>query len=241
MNQHRPDRPPVPGHRPPAETEHDQLAEQIGAALRAREPDAAATAATAQRIAATIGAAAHGDAAADGRSGVVTPFVRRAGAVALTGVVASALGVVGAGAAAAANPYTGFAAAVDGVAEAVGVGWSSMPSGYTREQYEAFWGAEYTANDIDALTELWQVDSTGAKARAGQMILDGETVPVAPGTTQDATEESTMSPEAQDAYREAGYTWEDAEQLAELWQVDVLEAKGRAGEMLLDGEKPPLP
>lgn len=241
MNHHRPDRSPVPGHRPADETEHDRLAEQIGAALRAREPDAADTAATAQRIAATIAAAAHVDAAAEGRSGRATPFVRRAGAVALTGVLASALGVVGAGAAAAANPFTGFAAAVDGVAEAVGVGWSSMPSGYTREQYEAFWAAEYTANDVEALTELWQVDSTGAKARAGQMILDGETVPVAPGANPDATEEGFVSVEEQDAFREAGYTWEDAEELAELWQVDVLEAKGRAGQMLLDGEKPPRP
>ena len=241
MNQHRPDRPPVPGHRPAGETEHDQLAEQIGAALRAREPDAAATAVTAQRIAATIAAAAHVDAAADGRRVVVTPFVRRAGTFALTGVLASALGVVGAGAAAAANPYTGFAAAVDGVAEAVGVGWSSMPPGYTREQYEAFWAAEYTANDVEALTELWQVDSTGAKARAGQMILDGKTVPVAPGANPDATEESSLGAEEQEAFWGAGYTNEDAEQLAELWQVGVLEAKARAGEMLLDGEKLPLP
>ncbi|MDR7383041.1 hypothetical protein [Promicromonospora iranensis] len=228
MNQYRPDR-------PEGEPGHDELAEQIGAALRAREPDAAATAATAQRIAATIAVAA------DGRNAVVTPFVRRAGTFALTGVVASTLGVVGAGAAAAANPYTGFAAAVDGVAQAVGVEWSAMPDGYTREQHDAFWGAEYTAGDLVALRDLWNVDSLEAKARAGQLILDGNAVPVAPGSHGSDEELRFPTVAEQDAFREAGYTYEDAKRLADLWQVGADEAKARAGDMLLDGETPPLP
>ncbi|MEU4360900.1 hypothetical protein [Promicromonospora sp. NPDC023987] len=235
MNQHRPDRPPVPGPRPADDTEYDQLAEQIGAALRAREPDAADTAAIAQQIAATI------DTAADGRSGVVTPFVRRAGTFALTGVVASALGVVGAGAAAAANPFTGFAAAVDSVAHAVGVDWSSMPSGYTREQYEAFWGAGFTVTDQEELEELWNLDSTQTKARAGQAVLDGEQLPFEPGTHSGLPEPTNAERAAAIAFLEAGYTSEDAEQLAELWQVDMVEAKFRAGDMLLNGKTPPLP
>ena len=243
MNQHRPVPPPVPGPRPEGDAAHDgptarperpELPERIGAALRAREPNAAVTAAAAQRIAATI------DEAADERRAVVSPFVRRAGTFAVTGVVASALGVVGAGAAAAANPFTGFAAAVDGVAVAVGVDWSSMPDGYTRDQYDAFWGAGYTSADLAALKDLWQTGSLEIKARAGQMILDGEPVPVAPGTFPDE-ESRTASMDEFDAFRDAGYTADDAEELARLWQVDMGEAKARAGDMLLDGETPPLP
>jgi hypothetical protein len=232
MTKDRPAGTPAPGPRPEGSGRRDDLAELVAAALRSREPDAAATAATAQRIAAQIEAA-------DGRGAVVTPFARRAGTIVVTGVVASALGVVGAGAAAAANPFSGFAVAVDGVAQAVGVEWSAMPDGYTREQHDAFWGAEYTAEDLEALRDLWNVDALEAKARAGQMILDGETVPVAAsGPVEDVP---YLELDAQEALLEAGITYEDAEQLAELWQIDPVEAKVRAGDMLLRGEELPLP
>lgn len=233
MTKDRPAGTPAPGPRPEGSGRRDDLAELVAAALRSREPDDAATAATAQRIAAQIEAA-------DERGGVVTPFARRAGTIAVTGVVASALGVVGAGAAAAANPFSGFAVAVDGVAQAVGVEWSAMPDGYTREQHDAFWGAEYTAGDLEALRDLWNVDALAAKARAGQMILDGETVPVAPGSSP--TEEVPyLDVEAEQALQEAGLTFEDAQQLAELWQIGTYEAKVRAGDMLLRGETLPQP
>jgi hypothetical protein len=232
MTKDRPAGTPAPGPRPGGSDRQDDLTELVAAALRSRAPDAAATAATAQRIAAQLEAA-------DDRGGVVTPFARRAGTIVVTGVVASALGVVGAGAAAAANPFSGFAVAVDGVAQAVGVEWSAMPDGYTREQHDAFWDAEYSAEDLEALRALWNVDALEAKARAGQMILDGETVPVAPsGPVEDVP---YLRLDAQEALLEAGITYGDAEQLAELWQIGTVEAKVRAGEMLLRGEKLPLP
>lgn len=239
MTKDRPAGAPAPGSRPEDGDQHDDLAELVAAALRSREPDVAATAATARRIAAHVEAADVG--AADDRSGAVTPFARRAGTIAVTGVVVSALGVVGAGAAAAANPYSGFAAAVDGVAQAVGVEWSAMPEGYTREQHDAFWAAEYTAGDLETLCGLWNIDALAAKARAGQMILDGEALPVAPGASGPVEEVPDLRPDAQDALREAGITFEDAEQLAELWEIGTYEAKARAGDMLLRGETPPLP
>jgi hypothetical protein len=231
MTKDRPAGTPASGPRPEGSGRRDDLAELVAAALRSREPDAAATAATAQRIAARIEAA-------DDRGGVVTPFARRAGTIAVTGVVASALGVVGAGAAAAANPFSGFAVAVDGVAQAVGVEWSAMPDGYTREQHDAFW-AEYSAGDLEELRELWNVDALEAKARAGQMILDGETPPVAPGSPDEDV--PYLAVDAQEALTEAGITSDDTRQLAKLWQIGTYEAKVRAGDMLLRGEELPLP
>ena len=231
MTKDRPAGTPASGPRPEGSDQHDAVAELVAAALRSREPDAAATAATAQRIAARIEAA-------DDRGGVVTPFARRAGTIAVTGVVASALGVVGAGAAAAANPFSGFAVAVDGVAQAVGVEWSAMPDGYTREQHDAFW-AEYSSGDLEELRDLWNVDALEAKARAGQMILDGETPPVAPGSPDEDV--PYLAVDAQEALTEAGITSDDTRQLAKLWQIGTYEAKVRAGDMLLRGEELPLP
>jgi hypothetical protein len=238
MNHDRPTGTPVPGPRPEGDTwhdaQHDALAGQIVAALRSREPAAADTAAMTQRIAARVGAAA------DGRSGAATPFVRRAGLIAVTGVVASALGVVGAATAAAANPYTEFAATVDGIAHAVGVDWSSMPDGYTREQYEAFWGAEYSGEDLIELQALWSLDETETKARVGQMILDGKELPLEPGEYT-APELSAAEQAATRAFVDSGYTTDDVEALSDLWETGFIEAKVRAGQMLLDGETPPLP
>ena len=51
------------------------------------------------------------------------------------------------------------------------------------EQFEAFWGAGYTAEDVEALGAIWNTSSSETKARAGQMILDGQTPPVAPSGT----------------------------------------------------------
>ena len=111
----------------------------------------------------------------------VTTLVRRGGKVVAAGAVISALAVAGAGAAAAANPYSGVARVVEDVAQSVGLEWSAMPDGYTREQYEAFWGAGYTVDDMEALADLWHLDATATKAQAGQLLLDGQTPPIAPG------------------------------------------------------------
>lgn len=181
------------------------------------------------------------------------------------GVIAATLTVGGAGAAIAANPDSPAGQAVEEALGLVGVDWSGMPDGYTREQYVAFWGAGYTPEDADALSELWGTDWTETKARAGQMILDGEEVPVAPsGTVPTAPAEGTDAPaaptrpegdapaaeeeapavdytaEQYDAFWGAGYTFEDAEALAALWGTEITETKARAGQALLDGQTLPV-
>ncbi|MCP2266903.1 hypothetical protein ACFQHV_13460 [Promicromonospora thailandica] len=236
MNQHRPTGSPVPGPGSQDGVPRDELAERVAAALRSREPDPAAVDAAAQRIAARVAAAA------DDRGAVVTPFVRRAGRVAVTGVVTSTIVVAGATAAAAANPYTGFAVAVEHVVQSVGIEWSAMPAGLTREQYDAFWTAGYTAEDQTELAELWSLDDIATKARAGQMILDGQAVPVAPGSADgSAGLPADPAQAARTAFSDAGYEFDDAVELAELWHVSADEAKARAGRMLIEGEQPPLP
>lgn len=112
---------------------------------------------------------------------------------------------------------------------------------YTQERADAFWAAGYSMEDADALAELWQVPILEAKGRAGQLVLDGQPVPVAPGSTLDLTDPETIAVLAAEAYWDAGYTHEDGEKLAELWDVDVYEAKATGGRLLLEGQALPVP
>ena len=112
---------------------------------------------------------------------------------------------------------------------------------YTQERADAFWGAGYEMEDADALAELWQVPLLEAKGRAGQMLLDGQTVPVAPGSSLDLSNPETLARLDATAYWDAGYTAEDGAALAALWSVDVFEAKATAGQMLRAGQALPIP
>ena len=110
---------------------------------------------------------------------------------------------------------------------------------YTQERADAFWGAGYYMQDAFALAELWHVEVLEAKGRAGQLLLDGQPVPVAPGSSLDLTDPDTIAGLAMEAYWDAGYTGDDGTALAALWNMDVFDAKATAGQMLRDGQ--PLP
>ncbi|MFD7024439.1 hypothetical protein [Promicromonospora sukumoe] len=170
-----------------------------------------------------------------------TPVNPRSTSIRLTaiGVAAATLCVGSAGVVAAADPASAFGQAVGTAVHAAGVDWSDMPAGYTQAQYEAFWAAEYSGEDLVELQALWSLDETEAKSRAGQAILDGEQLPFAPGTYTTpqlpADEQAATA-----AFLDAGYTTEDVEELSALWDTEFVETKARAGQMLLDGEELPL-
>src|SRR4051794_27543793 len=129
-----------------------------------------------------------------------TPAARRSRRrLVAVGVIAAGLSVAGSGAAFAVAPTSSVGKAVAGALHDVGVDWSSMPEGYTQAQYEAFWGAGYTPEDVAALGALWSTDDTETKARAGQMLLDGQPVPMAPGDTTAPTAPSGPQPRSADA------------------------------------------
>ena len=156
------------------------------------------------------------------------------------GVVAAGLSLAGAGAAMAGSGEPAEAATPE--AEE-----STMPEGYTQEQYDAFWNTGYSYDDVLELNALWNSEDTETKARAGQMILDGLTVPVAPsGPDEVAAELDPSDPAAilagdqLEAFWGAGYTGEDAEALSALWEKDFYETKTLAGQMILDGQTLPV-
>ncbi|GIG19898.1 hypothetical protein Cch01nite_06220 [Cellulomonas chitinilytica] len=111
----------------------------------------------------------------------------------------------------------------------------------TQEQSDAFWAAGYYMEDADALATLWGTDLQEAKSRAGQLLLDGQPVPVAPGSSLDLSDPGTVMMLEQGAFWDAGYTAEDGATLAALWHVDVTEAKISAGKILRDGQALPIP
>ncbi|WP_421742837.1 hypothetical protein [Cellulomonas sp.] len=155
------------------------------------------------------------------------------------GAVAVGLCVAGTGVATAAAPTSALSRSVTEILQSAGVDWSTMPDGYTPEQYEAFWGAGYTPENVEELGALWNLDTTETKARAGQLLLDGQPVPVAPGGGE-STPTVEITGAQLDALFGAGYTGEDVEALAELWHSEFGETKARAGQMILDGQTPPV-
>jgi hypothetical protein len=114
------------------------------------------------------------------------------------------------------------------------------PYEYTQERWEAFFGAGYYMEDASTLADLWNLDLLEAKGRAGQLLLDGQPVPIAPGSSLDLTDPATISMLEFEAFIKAGYTGEDGAALAALWSVDVDEAKATAGKMLRAGQTLPL-
>jgi hypothetical protein len=160
------------------------------------------------------------------------------------GVVAVGLSVAGAGAAMAVAPASPVSRVVAGALADAGVDWSFMPSGYTQAQYEAFWGAGHTVEDVETLSALWNLDATETKAKAGQLLIDGEALPLEGTRTPIELDDAGAAPvegdDPRDAFWDAGYTYEDAVALSELWSTDVYETKAQAGQKLLDGEELPI-
>ncbi|UZN01978.1 hypothetical protein [Cellulomonas sp. S1-8] len=156
----------------------------------------------------------------------------------VVGAVAAGLSIACAGGAMAVAPQSAVSQGVVSALQTVGIEWEGMPEGYTPEQYTAFWDAGYTYGDAQHLAELWDVDLTEAKARAGQLVVDGQTLPITPATYPDAGSDPLSV--AIDALWAAGYTFEDVQELSALWSTDDFETKARAGQVLLDGQTLPV-
>ncbi|MCA2218964.1 hypothetical protein [Jidongwangia harbinensis] len=117
-----------------------------------------------------------------------------------------------------------------------------------QREYDAFFAAGYDYGDAEQLAKIWKSkEEIGqVKIEAGRRLLAGETLPVrpTPDDNDSGGEEVEVDPVEEARYRayfEAGYVYEDAERLAELWNLDdPSKAKVEAGKKLLDGKKLPF-
>jgi hypothetical protein len=115
-----------------------------------------------------------------------------------------------------------------------------------QKRWDAYFQAGYDYDDAVRLAQLWQ-SSAGigmVKAEAGRRLLAGETLPfpATPDTPsgQEPVEDSAEQKQIQ-AFFFAGYTYDEAVKLADLWKLpDASAAKVMAGKKLLAGEKLPV-
>jgi hypothetical protein len=144
------------------------------------------------------------------------------------------------------RPSGGF-----GIAAPVGAPASPVPSvaaSYSQADLEkdwaAYFGAGYGYDDAVQLTALWHTDQKigFVKAEAGRRLLAGETLPISPhANPSDSATPDPADMAALGAFLDAGYVWDDAVQLATLWNLpDPSAAKVVAGKKLEAGETLPV-
>jgi len=104
---------------------------------------------------------------------------------------------------------------------------------------QAFFDAGYVWDDAVQLATLWHLDDPSrAKVDAGKLLESGQTLPIQPKPENVAAARESA---AIDKFYAAGYTYDDAVQLAALWHLkDAGAAKIAAGEKLLAGQTLPI-
>jgi hypothetical protein len=108
---------------------------------------------------------------------------------------------------------------------------------------EAFWNAGYDYTDAQTLGQMWhETDLAQVKAQAGTKLESGQTLPIAPSGGNEIALADNAETEAVNAFFNAGYTYADAEQLAQTWNTaDPYHAKIEGGQKLEQGQALPIP
>lgn len=118
---------------------------------------------------------------------------------------------------------------------------TTSPAGIADSARTAYFNAGYDYSDAMQLAKLWNMtDPTAVKTVAGQKLLAGQHLPIKPSGTPVTTPSADETADI-DAFFNAGYTYNDAAQLATLWKLaDPYHAKITAGQKLIAGETLPI-
>jgi hypothetical protein len=106
----------------------------------------------------------------------------------------------------------------------------------------AYFNAGYNYDDAMQLAKLWNMsdDALAVKTAAGQKLLAGQQLPIKPSSTPASQVDAAESADV-NAFFDAGYTYDDAVRLAQLWKsADAYHAKVTGGQKLLAGETLPI-
>ena len=112
------------------------------------------------------------------------------------------------------------------------------------DQLDAFFKSNYTYEDAELLSQLWNTDILEAKKTIGNKIIYGwekylpEKIQSGSG---DKFEEDGYDLEALGMFVLSPYTYDDADQLAQLWEIEVIDAKEIIGIKILNGDEKLLP
>lgn len=123
------------------------------------------------------------------------------------------------------------------VTPADGGGTGSGTGGYTTDQeMTAFFEAGYVYQDAKQLASIWhETDIDQVKAEAGGKLLAGDKLPVDPSGTPASPQEKAVN-----VFFNDGYGINDAEKLAQIWNVSTYQAKLEGGQKLENGETLPV-
>ncbi|HET9187734.1 MAG TPA: hypothetical protein VFN80_07260 [Acidothermaceae bacterium] len=118
---------------------------------------------------------------------------------------------------------------------------TASPAGLADSALTAYFNAGYDYSDAMQLAKLWNMtDPSVVKTAAGEKLLAGQTLPIKPSGTP-VTPPSAQETAEVDAFFNAGYTYNDAAQLAALWKLaDAYHAKILGGQKLLAGQTLPI-
>jgi hypothetical protein len=113
--------------------------------------------------------------------------------------------------------------------------WSNMQS---------YFKSDYNYNDAEMVGQLWNMPTTEAKALIGQKLNNGQFKALDNLVTEAtiAAKNAEMNAPGMgdwsgtQAFYKAGYTYNDAQDLANSWGMSVADAKNFAGEKLLRGD-----
>ena len=114
------------------------------------------------------------------------------------------------------------------------------------DAYAAYWDAGYNYQQLLALADEWKVSEFEAKGRAGNAILAGNTssfdaivagIEPIDEATAPPIDEVASADDPTAAFWNAGYEYEDAVALAEVWNTDSYQAKIMAAELIADGNQ----
>ncbi len=114
---------------------------------------------------------------------------------------------------------------------------ASSGSEATAAAMAAYFAAGYDYQDAVALGQVWnETDINQIKAEAGQKLIAGDTLPVPPSGTPETPTNAAVS-----AFFAAGYTYQDAVTLGNMWNdSNTYQVKIDAGKKLLDGQTLPI-
>ncbi|HVY10087.1 MAG TPA: hypothetical protein VHB18_08080 [Mycobacteriales bacterium] len=107
---------------------------------------------------------------------------------------------------------------------------------------QAFWNAGYDSEDATRLAQIWhETDISQVKVEAGQKLEKGEQLPIQPSGGNEGVPPATNADvAAAQAFFDAGYTYDDALQLAGIWNVGTYQAKVAGGHQLEKGATLPI-
>ncbi|GLY97626.1 hypothetical protein [Actinoplanes sp. NBRC 103695] len=107
---------------------------------------------------------------------------------------------------------------------------------------DKYFASGYDLNEGRKLAKLWKMEDKEliqVKAIAGQKLLDGEKLPVKPGSPP--VEQSDAESKQVAKFFEEGYDYDDAAKLAKLWKKPTpYDAKVEGGKRLLAGQTLPV-